>query len=177
MTGGRPPRSGDPSASPSEPASLLRRWGALIYEALLLFAIMLVAGFAILPFIGSEAPAAHTADRLYVLPMASRAFLFLVYVAVIGAYCIGFWTAGHRTLAMKTWGLSLQTSSGGPLAARAAIKRYLAAWIGPAAGLVAFAAVGRWGLLAGLINYYWAWLDGNSLFLHDRLAGTQIIRA
>ena len=163
--------------SVESPASLLRRWGALIYEALLVAAVLLIAGFAILPLLGPPPAGAHTADRLYLLTLPSRAFLFLYYVAVLGLYCIGFWTAGRRTLAMKTWGLAIRTAAGDPLVPRDAVKRYFAAWIGPAAGLGMYAWLGRWGLIAGLINYVWAWFDSRSLFLHDRLAGTKIIRA
>ena len=158
-------------------ASLLRRWGALLYEGLLLTALLLIAGFAMLPLVGSPPAGGHSADRLYLLPMASRAFLFVFYVVVLGIYCLVFWTGGRRSLAMKTWDLTIRTAAGGSLESRDAIKRYLAAWIGPASGLVAYATLGRWGLLAGLINYYWAWLDPGSRFLHDRIAGTRIIRA
>ena len=157
-------------------ASLGRRWSALIYEGLLVTALILVAGFAVLPFVGSVPPGSRGASALQILPPASRAFLFVYYVAVLGAYCVFFWTRGRRTLAMKTWRLTVRTHDGRPLDARAAVKRYTAAWIGPAIGLAAYAWLGRWGLLAGLVNYAWAWIDRDSRFLHDRIAGTEIVR-
>lgn len=163
-------------SSPGTPASLIRRWGALLYEALLMFALLLVTGFALLPLIGAPAATPHTVDRLYVLPSSSQTFLFLCYVAILGIYCVAFWTGGRRTLAMKTWGLSLRTSSGQPLVVRDAVKRYLFGWIGPGAALAAYLVIGRWGLVAGLLNYAWAWFDPQSLFLHDRLAGTRVVR-
>jgi uncharacterized RDD family membrane protein YckC len=173
-----PPEAG--AAGPSErtaSASLARRWGALIYEMLLVAAILLVTGFAVLPLLGTPAPASRGAEALQVLPAATRAFLFVYYFAVLGAYCVHFWTRGRRTLAMKTWRLALVTLDGAPLDAKAAIARYLAAWIGPAIGLVAYIGLGRWGLLAGLLNYGWAWLDRDRSFLHDRLASTRVTRA
>lgn len=158
-------------------AGWLKRWSALVYEGLLLFALLLVAGFAALPLIGpAHSGTAYSPGQLYVLPAASSAFLFFLYVVVAGVYCVGFWSNGRRTLAMKTWGLALATGDGRELDIRRATIRYFAAWIGPAAGLVGFMLLGTWGLAAGLLNYYWGWLDPDRQFLHDRIAGTRIIR-
>ena len=147
-----------------------------MYEMLLIAAVMLVAGFAVLPLLGAPPSADRGASALQILPLPTRAFLFVYYVAVLGAYSVYFWTRGRRTLGMKTWRLRLEARDGQRLDARNAIKRYVFAWIGPALGLVAYASIGRWGLLAGLANYAWAWIDRDKLFLHDRLAGTRIIR-
>jgi uncharacterized RDD family membrane protein YckC len=171
------PASAATAAKPLPPAGLGRRWCALVYEGFLLFALFLVAGFAVLPIIGpTHAGIAYSAQQLYVLPSSSSAFLFFFYVVVAGIYCIGFWSNGRRTLAMKTWGLALVTADGRPVDIRFATKRYLAAWIGPAAGLAGFVLLGSWGLAVGLFNYYWAWLDSDQRFLHDRIAGTRITR-
>jgi uncharacterized RDD family membrane protein YckC len=166
-------------ATAAEPAraGLLRRWAALVYEAFLLVAILMVAGFAVLPLVSPTTPdATHTADQLYLLPPLSRAFVFFYYFSVIGAYFLGFWSNGRRTLAMKTWNLRLVQNDGSPLDVRLAAKRYCGAWIGPAAGLAGYALAGGWGLLLGLVNYSWAWLDTDRQFLHDRIAGTRLVR-
>ena len=77
---------------------------------------------------------------------------------------------------MKTWRLVLVSTGGGlPLDTRHATMRYLAAWIGPAAGLAAYGALGKCGLALVPLNYYWGWLDRDRQFLHDRIAGTRII--
>lgn len=174
---GAGPAGGSWAAEARLPAGLGRRWCALVYEGFLLFALFLVAGFAALPIIGlSHAGAAYSAQQFYMLPPSSSAFLFFFYVVVAGIYSIGFWSNGRRTLAMKTWGLGLATADGQPVDIRHATKRYLAAWIGPTAGLAGFALLGGWGLAAALLNYYWGWLDRDRRFLHDRIAGTRIIR-
>jgi uncharacterized RDD family membrane protein YckC len=150
---------------------------ALIYEVFLLTAVVLVAGFAVLPLVSPATPATtHTAEQLYLLPAETRAFLLLYYVAITGAYCIGFWTNGHRTLPMKTWNLKLVARGGETVDVRRAILRFVAGWIGPAAALLGYAAFGRWGLLLGLANHAWGLVDTDRQFLHDRLAGTRIIR-
>lgn len=177
MPAGAGPASGSRSAKALLPAGLGRRWCALVYEGVLLFALLLVAGFAVLPIIGpSHTGAAYSAQQLYLLPSSSSAFLFFFYIVVAGIYCIGFWSNGRRTLAMKTWGLGLATADGQPIDIRHATKRYLATWIGPAAGLAGFVLLGSWGLAAAPLNYYWGWLDSDRQFLQDRIAGTRIIR-
>ncbi|MEP6702946.1 MAG: RDD family protein [Betaproteobacteria bacterium] len=157
-------------------ASLARRWAALIYEGFLLFALLMVSGFAVLPWVNPSAPVNHTAAQLYLLPTSSRAFLFFYYVAVTGTYFVGFWSNGRRTLAMKTWGLALARADGSPIDIRLATKRFAAGWIAVFSALAGYALLGRWGILFGLINHAWGWIDPRRQFLHDRLAGTQIVR-
>lgn len=162
---------------PLSPASLSRRWAALVYEGFLLFALLLVGGFAVLPFVNPlPAGGSHSVDQLYVLPAASRAFLLCYYIAVTGAYCVGFWSNGRRTLAMKTWGLALARPDAGSIDTRLATRRFFAAWIGPVAGLGGYLVLGRWGLVLGLLNHGWGWIDVDRQFLHDRLAGTRLVR-
>ena len=158
-------------------ADLYRRLAALVYEIFLLAALVLVAGFAILPAIGPAAtPGPHTADQLYVLPAASRALLLAYYVAVTGAYCLWFWSAGRQTLAMKTWHLVLVQGNGRPVAAGRAARRFAAAWIGPLAALAAYAWIGRWGFPLLALNFAWALVDRDRQFLHDRIAGTRVVQ-
>lgn len=163
--------------APSEPAGLTRRGASLCYEGLLLSAILLVAGFAALPLVSPSASGGvATADRLYVPPAGARAFVLFYYIAVTGLYFVAFWSSGRRTLPMKTWGLALIQVDGRAVDLRHAIVRFAAAWIGPVAGLCGYVFAGRWGLLAALVNFGWAWVDPDRQFLHDRIAGTRIVR-
>lgn len=167
-----------PAAAIRPPAGLARRWGAVVYEGLLLTAVLLVAGFAMLPLVNPGLPGpSPTASQLYLLPAGSRAFLLFYYVAVTGVYYLAFWTGGRRTLPMKTWGLALMQANGRDVDLRHAIMRFLGGWLGPAAGLAAYGLWGRWGLVLLLANFGWAWLDPDRQFLHDRIAGTRIVRA
>jgi uncharacterized RDD family membrane protein YckC len=167
-----------PATPPLPLAGLRRRWAALVYEGLLLAALLLIAGFAVLPLLDPGGRASsYSAEQLYVLPPASRAFLLFYYVAVTGAYCVGFWSGGRRTLPMKTWGLALVRPDGVAIDVRLATQRFAAGWIGPAAGLAGYAALGRWGFALGLVNHAWGWVDPDRQFLHDRIAGTRIVRA
>jgi uncharacterized RDD family membrane protein YckC len=131
-------------------ANLGRRALALVYEALLLGAVLALASllFAVL---------AHGADRV-----VSRPLLQLYLVALAGLYFVWQWTRGGQTLAMKTWRIRLLTREGQPLGPRRALVRYLLALAGT--------------LLLGA-GFLWALFDRERQFLHDRLAGTRIVNA
>ncbi|KIO47720.1 RDD family protein, partial [Nitrosospira sp. NpAV] len=78
-----------------------------------------------------------------------------------GIYFIWFWTHGGQTLAMQTWKLQLVSANGGKVTTQQAMVRYLMAVIG-----ISFLG---FGLL-------WALFNRDRQFLHDKLAGTRIIR-
>ena len=142
--------AGDSFASPrATGAGLGRRALALIYEALLLFAWLLLSS---LPF----AMIAHEVEGTAARPLYQ---LYLLLVAA--SYFVWQWRRGGQTLAMKTWHMRLVTRDNTPLSLRHATSRFL------------FAVPGALLLGAGFL---WALVDRDGLFLHDRLAGTKIVR-
>lgn len=163
--------AGDSRASPPF-AGVGRRLASLVYDAFLLAAVLLVAGFVVLPF---ATPASHGAAP-YLPSDRVRAFVFAYEVAVAGGYCVGFWTHGRRTLAMKTWRLRLVRANGDGIGYPQALIRYAAAWIGPALALAGYAVVGRVGLALAALPFAWAFVDPERQFLHDRIAGTRVVR-
>ena len=123
---------------------------SLCYEVLLLLAVLFVGA---LPFV----LAAGAAD-----PVAARPLFQLYLVALTAVYFVWQWRRGGQTLAMKTWRIRVVTREGAPLDWARAVQRYL------------FALTGT--LLAGS-GFLWALADRDGLFLHDRLAGTKIVRS
>jgi uncharacterized RDD family membrane protein YckC len=157
------------------PAPLLRRFGAVLYEALLLAALVLLTGFVLLPITSGA-----SAQAIVIARPVPRAISFAVIVLVVGVYCVHFWSNGRRTLPMKTWRLELVRRDGSALPMSTAIGRYAAAWVGPLLALAAYVALrdlghARQGLWLLAFNYAWAFVDRERLFLHDRLAGTRIV--
>jgi uncharacterized RDD family membrane protein YckC len=165
--------------SPPRNAPLWRRYAALGYEGLLLAAIVLLVGFLTLP---AMRPASGARPVLAVPPLSARILSACFVFAAAGIYCTWSWTGGRRTLPMKTWRLAIVRAGGGAVDAKTAVARFVAAWIGPAASLLAYAALhpanpgahAAW--LVGL-GYLWPLVDPDRQFLHDRIAGTRIVMA
>jgi uncharacterized RDD family membrane protein YckC len=159
-------------------AGIGRRMLALLYEGLLLVALLFVAGFALAPFVSPSGPAsAHVPG---VPGPNARGAAFAALFMLGGIFYAWNWSEGRRTLPMKTWHLALVTRDGGAVPRRAALVRYLAWWIGPALGLVAYALLRPHGLGAiavplFLLDYLAALVDPERQFLHDRIAATRIV--
>ena len=159
------------------PATLPRRLGALVYEALLVTALVLVAGFVLTPLVS---PATGSARVLQLPSAAGRALSFAGIFGTAMAYCVWSWSSGRRTLPMKTWRLRLVTVGGLPVARGRAALRYLACWVGPTLAVLAYLVLRPTGLgahAAWLVafNFLWALIDPDRQFLHDRLGGTRIV--
>jgi len=131
------------------PAPLLARIAAMIYESLLVTAVLFVASFIIIPVVGE-------------LHAAWQRHLFQAYIlGVLFAYFSSFWLRSGQTLAMKTWRIRLVQANGDTLTFKQAVLRFFLALLGL--------------LLAGA-GFWWALVDRDRQFLHDRIAGTRLVR-
>lgn len=130
---------------------ILRRLAAMSYEILLLSGVVAVLMIAPHVLIGAFAHRLATPTVLW-------AHLFLVLLV----YFIGFWSNGGQTLAMKTWRIRLLTAEGLPVRPAQALLRFLLCW--PS-------------LVFGGVGIVWALIDRDRQFLHDRIAGTQLVMA
>ena len=166
----------------SERAGLARRLAASLYETLLLTALALAVGFALLPVL-TAAPSIPVSERaLPSLRPAAKAISFGCLFAVFGAYFAWGWSNGRRTLPMKTWRLAMRSTGGAPVSISRAALRYVACWIGPGLAIAAYAGLrpsgyGRWAVALLVINYAWALVSSDHQFLQDRVAGTRLVVA
>jgi uncharacterized RDD family membrane protein YckC len=142
----------------------------MTYEAMLMFGVLFISGWLFSTLLQQR-------HALY-LRHEMQYWLFLV----IGLYFVWFWTHGGQTLAMKTWRLRLVTTEGDAVQWKRAIARYLLAWMWILPGAFLTWVLGVKGWLLVLIPAaniaVWAasaFLDPRRQFLHDRLAGTQIV--
>jgi uncharacterized RDD family membrane protein YckC len=130
-------------------AGIWRRLASMLYEALLVFAIAFFAG---LLFYGAASGQLSGLLR----------HMFQIYLlGALGLYFVWCWHQGGQTLPMKTWGLRLVCKDGGPLSIQRGTLRYLLACLS---------------VLCAGIGFFWALIDRDGQFLHDRLAGTRIVR-
>lgn len=170
------------------PAGLVRRLGASAYEGLLLGALLVLVGFALLALVSPPAELDPTrvprpagmSKPLYLMSPAARYLSAVVTFAACGAYCSWLWSDGRRSLPMKTWRIALSTVAGQPVGLPTAMLRYLACWAGPALAISCYLALqpvgyGRWALVALAFNYAWALLDRDRQFFQDRVAGTRLM--
>jgi uncharacterized RDD family membrane protein YckC len=158
--------------------SIMRRAASMLYESLLVAAIVIVGGFA---YFGARA--ALGGGEPGAAGPASRILLQVALVALLAGYFVRSWTRGGQTLAMKAWRLRLVMTDGTPVPAPRALGRFVltAAVIVPA--LVAAAYLWRrpeatsayLALVPACADFAWALVDPGRQFLHDRLAGTRII--
>jgi len=97
------------------PAPFLVRIAAMIYESLLVTAVVFVASFIIIPVVGEmHAPWQRHLFQAYIL-------------GVLFAYFSAFWLRSGQTLAMKTWRIRLVNADGGPLTFKQAVLRFFLA--------------------------------------------------
>ncbi|MDP8567055.1 RDD family protein [Methylophilus aquaticus] len=130
--------------------ALIRRYLAVVYETLLMLALTLSLTALYYLFVGE----ANSGLKRFGLQV-------LLYLAM-GAYFVRCWVASGQTLASQTWRLRVVSASGGRLTLSAALLRY--------------AVVSVLLLPAGL-TLWWALIDPEHCFLHDRLLGTRIVRS
>jgi uncharacterized RDD family membrane protein YckC len=160
------------TASDAAPG-LARRLAAFVYEGVLLFGVLMLAGLAY----GLVTQQRHALVGQHGLQL----FLFLV----LGMYFTWFWSHGGQTVAMKTWHVRLLTRDGRPVGLVRAWLRYLLAWLWflPALAVAALAGLRSGGavftlLLAGMALYaLLALLNRRHQFLHDLLSRTQLVYA
>ena len=163
--------SGTTSGRPTP--GVWRRLAALLYEGLLLFGVVMLAGW-VYGIVTQQRHALHGRTGL-------QAFVFVV----LALYFVWFWTHGGQTLAMKTWKLRVETADGRPLTWGRALARYLLAWMWVLPSLLAVRLAGLSGgwvvsltLAAGIGAYALvARLHPDRQFLHDALCRTRLVDA
>lgn len=147
-----------------------RRMACWLYEGMLMFAVVFVAGW-LFSTLGQMRDAMD--ERRHLL----QAFLFVVF----GVYFVWFWIHG-QTLAMKTWGIRIVDAANRPVTQRRALMRYLLSWIWFLPPLAAIAPFKLSGGESALLVFGWVlvWallsrFHPQRQFWHDALAGTRLI--
>jgi uncharacterized RDD family membrane protein YckC len=164
----------------SVPAGALRRFAALVYDLLLLLAVLFLGTVALLPFTGGEA----------ITPQDSGPWEY-AYRSYLAALALGFfgvsWTRSGQTLGMMAWKIRLERRDGTRLDWLCSARR-----LAIGAAIVLAAVTGVWLLrrpagsaawLAGLalqlpalFNYLWMRRGAAGATLHDRLSGCRVVR-
>jgi len=168
-----------PLATPTLPAApeataptVRRRLAALLYEAVILFGVVFLAGYLFSTLTQQRNGLTH------------HNLLAGWIGLVVCAYFVWFWTHGGQTLPMKTWRLRVVGADGAPLSVTRAVVRYVLAWLWflPPLALHPMLGLRLPQTLAIAVVWFVVWaatgrFDPQRQFLHDRLAGTRVVAA
>ncbi len=127
--------------------SRLRRFAALLYEGMLLFGLLFIAGYLFDTLTQSRHALMFRSER--------QIWLFIV----LGIYFVWFWQKSGQTLAMKTWHIQLLRLDGKPLSWLQAALRYVLCYL--------FTLTG--------IAFLYSFFDSRGQFPQDRLLKTQLV--
>lgn len=131
----------DLPASRSSPVQLPRRLAAIVYDSLLLTAVLLVAtGLALglaVAILGSESVKHHS-------PLPGNPFFSTYLLLVCFFFYGGFWIHGGQTLGMRAWRLRVQRLDGRGIGWWQVLLRFLIGglWLVPVAYLDRVLGVG-----------------------------------
>jgi uncharacterized RDD family membrane protein YckC len=154
--------------------NLWRRMACWIYEGVLLFGVVMIAGY----LFSSLTQQRHALIGRHGL----QAFIFLV----LGIYFVWFWSHGGQTVAMKAWQLQLIEIRGSkphPVGQARALLRYVLSWAWwlPALVLLGLSEI-QGGLamcvtmLVGVVAYaLLSHLHPQKQFWHDVVCGTRLV--
>ena len=149
--------------------SLWRRLACWMYEGMLIFGVVFLAGY----LFGTLSQTRNAMDNR--LPL--QIFVFVVF----GIYFVWFWAKG-QTLAMKTWHIRVVGIDGAPISQRRALLRYLLSWMWFLPPLAASWTFGLSGIQGGLLMVVWIFVwaglsrvQPQRQFWHDIWAGTRLI--
>jgi uncharacterized RDD family membrane protein YckC len=150
-------------------ASLFRRMSCWLYEGMLLFGVIFIAGY----LFGTLTQTRHAMNNR----LGLQFFVFLV----LALYFTFFWHKG-QTLAMKTWHLKITALNGQTLTQKQALLRYLFAWVWFVPPLILVGALDGSSLQGiGAVMLWvplWAALSkfhSDKQFWHDDWARTRVV--
>ncbi len=157
--------------APLPTPTIRRRLAAWVYEGVLLFGVLMLAGFVY----GIATQQRHALQGAHGLQLS----LF----TALGVYFVFFWSRHGQTLPMKTWHIRLVTTQGGVVPPWRAALRFALAWLWfiPALATLAVSGLRSGGaitamLVAGVLAYAaLARLRPDRQFWHDVVCGTRLI--
>ena len=151
---------------------LWRRLACFFYEGVLLFGVIMGAGFV------------YSLATQQTHALQGRVGLVAFLFVVLGVYFIWFWSRSGQTLAMQTWHVRVVGADGQPVTRARAAARYLASylWFMPALLLLwgadlahSRAAIGLV-LTGGVVMYaLLTLLHPQRQYWHDALCGTRLV--
>ena len=137
-------------------APLWRRIAALVYDAFLLFGLLMLFGYSA---VGLESLLFGTQHVEKSPTAGGNPLVFIGMLIVICSFYCVFWLRNKQTLGMQAWRLQIETVDGSPLTLKHGLLRL-------AYGLLSWSCAG--------LGYLWCLLPMHMTW-HDTLSGTRIV--
>lgn len=148
------------TASELPPANVVRRIAALVYDAFLLFGLLVVPLFIATAVMSPQQNLPQGAVTHELPTIAPKPVLLAYMVVMIVGFYVYFWRKSGQTLAMQAWRIRVDSNSGGrPTWTQCFIR----------------AAVGLISLVCGGMGYWWIWIDKQGASWHDRASNTRVV--
>ena len=164
-------------------ASLSRYLGALLYDALLIFALLLIAtAIYLIPFILQSDGNTATADKLQTSAFDTPVYKTYLFIIWFGFYA-WFLPRGGQTLGMTAWKIKLIAKNDGKLSLWHILLRFLASLFPWFAALFLLHLSEKIGIdsnyrylliLFGFAGIAWKYIDKNKLTLQDNFSDTRL---
>ena len=142
-------------------AGVLRRLMAMVYDGLLVFAVLFTATIPTVFLPTNEQQVITNGDVTHELPSLANGWLFQLYLLFIFcSFFCWFWRKNGQTLGMQAWRLQIEDLTGQRISWRQCFTR------------LAGASVSILCLGAG---FWWIWIDKNGYSWHDRWSKSRMV--
>jgi uncharacterized RDD family membrane protein YckC len=136
-----------PGNDPISKPGFLRRLAAILYDSLLLIAVLFIATALLLPLNAGEA-------------FTAQQFFFPLYLLLVSfLFYAWFWTHGGQTLGLRAWKIKVLTLDRKPISWKQASLRFMVAIL-------------SWGFCG--LGFLWILIDKNQRSWHDHLSKTAL---
>lgn len=142
-------------------AGIMRRIMAMVYDALLVFAVLFSATLPAVFLSNNQQQTINNGDVTYQLPTLANGWLFQLYLLVIFcSFFCWFWRKNGQTLGMQAWRLQVENLEGERMTWEQCFQRLAGATVS---------------LLCLGAGYWWIWLDKDGYSWHDRWSKSRMV--
>ncbi|HKI74066.1 MAG TPA: RDD family protein [Pseudomonadales bacterium] len=135
-------------------ASMIRRGASMVYDGLLILAIMIVMSMPIASLDTGDKTNSFISD-----PILKHLYQLFLYLLIFAFYYV-FWRMKGQTLGMQVWKIRAQGEDGNIMTPMQCIIRF---------------AVATPGTLLLFAGFFWAFFDKEHLPLQDRLSHSRVV--
>lgn len=144
------------------PAGVFRRLFAMVYDSLLVFAVLFAATIPFIILVDTQPQAIHNEDVVSDVPTLIDGWVFQCYLLlVLVSFFCWFWRKNGQTLGMQAWRLQIEDMKGNRISLKQCLLRLLGAG-------VSLACLGA--------GYWWIWIDKEGRSWHDHLSSSRMVQ-